>query len=76
MRRRANALFAEVSKVLHVKLEKFSVDSSLKAPKTSEQITEMEEILEKEKTEFEVVSCFFFPVVEILSHNICIVSDV
>ncbi|XP_010323385.1 1-phosphatidylinositol-3-phosphate 5-kinase FAB1B [Solanum lycopersicum] len=53
VRRRANALFAEVSKVLHVKLEKFSVDSSLKAPKTSEQITEMEEILEKEKTEFE-----------------------
>lgn len=60
MRRRANALFAEVSKVLHVKLEKFSVDSSLKAPKTSEQITEMEEILEKEKTEFEVVSYLFF----------------
>lgn len=56
---RANALFSEVSKVLHVKLEKFSVDSSLKAPKISEQIAEMEEILEKEKTEFEVIPCLF-----------------
>ncbi|OIT18848.1 1-phosphatidylinositol-3-phosphate 5-kinase fab1a, partial [Nicotiana attenuata] len=50
---RANALFAEVSKALHAKLEKISVDSSLKAPNISEQIVEMEEILEKEKTEFE-----------------------
>ncbi|KAJ8562437.1 hypothetical protein K7X08_011728 [Anisodus acutangulus] len=53
VRSRANALFSEVSKALHVKLEKFSVDSSLKAPKISEQIAEVEEILEKEKTEFE-----------------------
>lgn len=51
-------MFSEVSKVLHVKLEKFSVDNSLKAPKISEQITEMKEILEKEKTEFEVIPCF------------------
>ncbi|XP_047249523.1 1-phosphatidylinositol-3-phosphate 5-kinase FAB1B isoform X3 [Capsicum annuum] len=50
---RANALFAEVSRVLHVKLEKFSVDSSLKSAKISEQIAEMEDLLEKEKTEFE-----------------------
>ncbi|KAM3221335.1 1-phosphatidylinositol-3-phosphate 5-kinase FAB1B isoform X4 [Capsicum annuum] len=52
---RANALFAEVSRVLHVKLEKFSVDSSLKSAKISEQIAEMEDLLEKEKTEFESI---------------------
>ncbi|KAK6784040.1 hypothetical protein RDI58_017494 [Solanum bulbocastanum] len=77
VRRRANALFAEVSKVLHVKLEKFSVDSSLKAPKISEQISEMEEILEKEKTEFEGLLCKALsrevkvgePVVDILEIN-------
>ncbi|XP_059286492.1 1-phosphatidylinositol-3-phosphate 5-kinase FAB1B [Lycium ferocissimum] len=50
---RANALFAEVSKALHAKFDTFSADSSLKATKISEQIAEMEEILEKEKTEFE-----------------------
>ncbi|PHU11505.1 1-phosphatidylinositol-3-phosphate 5-kinase FAB1B [Capsicum chinense] len=55
---RANALFAEVSRVLHVKLEKFSDDSSLKSPKISEQIAEMEDLLEKEKTEFELGSNF------------------
>nr|XP_009766173.1 PREDICTED: 1-phosphatidylinositol-3-phosphate 5-kinase FAB1B-like isoform X2 [Nicotiana sylvestris] len=54
---RANALFAEVSKALHAKLEKISVDSSLKAPNISEQIVAMEEILEKEKTEFEGLLC-------------------
>lgn len=63
MHRRANALFAEVSKALHAKLEKFSVDSSLKAPNISEQIAEMEEILEKEKTVFEVILLFSPPVV-------------
>lgn len=61
MHSRANALFAEVSRVLHVKLEKFSVDSSLKSAKISEQIAEMEDLLEKEKTEFEVTSYLLFP---------------
>lgn len=69
-------MFAKVSKVVHVKLEKFSVDNSLKAPKISEQITEMKEILEKEKTEFEVIPCFFSPIDKILSYIICIVGDV